>query len=295
MSQLKDSLKYMPDKALLETLHNSYRDLIAQRPQGKQDANLKGVVNELYRELIHRLSAPDSQNMSQLLLSQDFEGYEKESMTQIISQIERTYKGMYEKLLAATDIFAGKAIDDFVEKRTSGMAGYSNNTEWDFYNNLPGKQELDTSMAKGNAHSHFIQGDQITIHRELDIFHPAAQITGLSVVKNSLLNNGKKLPENSSWNSYRDKTVSAINTLKDFSSKTEAGSNFLAEMLKESSPYIRAFKDAVNYVGEGLGLGSPFTMSKTQEYKQILAGISSSLQIDNPIEQEEAVKKSPGL
>ncbi|MBA3536693.1 MAG: hypothetical protein H0T84_08810 [Tatlockia sp.] len=296
MSQLNDTFKYMSDKGLLETLHNSYRDLLVQRSQGIQTSKLNGIVNEHYNELIHRLSAPDSNKMDQLLLTKDIEGiegYDKQTMTQLITQIEHTYKTMYEKLVSATDTFAQKAINDFMEKRASGLEGYSNNTEWDFYNSLPTKNDLETTMAKGNAHPYFTRQNKVP--KELGIFHPTAQITGLSLIKKSLLNDEKKLPENSSWHHYRNKTISAIDTIKDLGSKTNRDEELLSEVINESSPYARAFKDAVNYVCEGLGLDFRISMSKTQEFKKALSSISASLQVENPIEQDDIVKKSPKL
>ncbi|MBA2653053.1 MAG: hypothetical protein H0U73_12440 [Tatlockia sp.] len=262
----------------------------------------------------------------------------KEVYVEIERIINEAFKSFYKKLLDTTNIFAAEAIEEFSEKRNSVIENSSFLPEIAFYTNLPNEDSLNDDMAEGQAHKLFldwrdVQDDldernflvsssdfesisnfdifdneevkerrlSMQVHPELEIFQPAAQIIGFSLVKNSLLAKGQPLPQNSTWKDYKEKTLLAIDALKGLAKIpfTNDNSSFLSLMLEEKNPCIQAFRDAINYVCESIGLGSPCLKSTTQEYKKALSGITSSLlkeNIDKPEEKnddaDDTVKKS---
>jgi hypothetical protein len=279
MSNLIFNSEDVPNKAFVSAFCTTLANFNQSETKSKSTA---ANIEHLFNELIYRLSSQKDGNLNELEEELVSAQYDAGTMQQINDGIKNRYKKMYGELLTATDTCCNAVIQDYEGKRRNEMTD-----NFHYANDLPGERDLNECMQSGRADRLF-KNENNTYRlpgEDIILYHPIVQIIGLSRVKECLLTDGQSLDDTNGevkWQTYRDKTLNAINSLSN-----KLGNVKIAdELLKESSPILRVFKDAINNVCEAIGMDPIFEQSKTQLYKAKLQRVTTNLMINNPTEPE---------
>ena len=297
MGKLQFVLNKLDGRPLLDTLRGHLSDYNKRENKDDRDAQkLKKLINLEFEEVIRRLSSPDQtlREGVENCLSMDLKGDDKDALDQINEGIKTRYQRMYNQLLEATHTFSKKVAEDFCEKQSAGVA---TSERFHYHNDLPADEDaLLKELKEGTAHERYLDENRKKLVNtpppDYPIYHSTFQVIGLSKINQSLLFRNEPLAETALWQLYRAKTINTIDQIDKlaapFNYLDEQGekktSSILDEMMKESSPALRAFFDVINSICDTLGLDIKFNKSKVQEFRDSFHKITKNVETENPLE-----------